>query len=280
MLFSDHIKLIEGNIFNSKAHTIVNTVNTVGVMGKGLALEFRIRYPEMFKQYLNLCKENKLKIGDLWIYKTKKKWILNFPTKIDWRDDSKIEYLEIGLRNFINIYKQKKIKSIAFPILGSNLGNIPPEISLKIMYNYLSECDIPIEIYKYNPNSSDDIFDDIKNNLLKLSGNDYKFIFHLNENNANKIKQILNDESIKNTYEFINRSNLSANSLIHLFDYIFDRIKNRNVEKMLQDFRENFPTDLKEEQLKKLKYCIHFNKINNKTLTLFFYLFKELYGTT
>ena len=98
------IKILTGNIFTTKCSTIVNTVNCVGVMGAGIAYEFRLRYPKMHERYKEICKYNLLKIGTLWIYRADNKNILNFPTKIDWKKQSKTEYLEKGLQKFIDTY--------------------------------------------------------------------------------------------------------------------------------------------------------------------------------
>ncbi|MCT2561861.1 macro domain-containing protein [Chryseobacterium herbae] len=147
------MEIIEsGNIFESNAQTLVNTVNCVGVMGKGLALEFKKRYPEMFKKYQQLCNDRLLDIGKLWLYKGQHRWVLNFPTKYDWRQPSTAYYLEKGLDKFMETYRTRGIESIAFPLLGASNGGIPPEVSLKIMTDYLKECDIPVTIYfSYKP---------------------------------------------------------------------------------------------------------------------------------
>lgn len=141
------LTIIKGNVFESEAQTIVNTVNCVGVMGKGIALEYKKRYPEMFVKYKQLCDKKLFNIGQLWLYKTENKWILNFPTKLDWRNKTEIEYLELGLKKFVSEYKAKGITSIGFPLLGANNGGIDPKISLNIMCNYLQECEIPVYIY-------------------------------------------------------------------------------------------------------------------------------------
>lgn len=142
------IQIIENkDIFQSEAQTLVNTVNCVGVMGKGIAQRFKVEYPEMFEQYVEICKNGLLNVGKLWLYKTEDKWILNFPTKTDWRYPSKVEYLEAGLKKFVSTYKSKGITSVAFPLLGASNGKIDPEISLNIMKKYLQECDIPVYIY-------------------------------------------------------------------------------------------------------------------------------------
>ena len=90
------IRYIEGDIFNSPAQVVVNTVNTVGVMGKGIAKEYKDRYPEMFRLYKEACRNKKLTIGKLMLWYGEDRWILNFPTKEDWRGKSKIEYIEKG----------------------------------------------------------------------------------------------------------------------------------------------------------------------------------------
>lgn len=138
---------VDKNIFNSNTQTIVNPVNTEGVMGAGLALQFKQRYPEMFEIYKKICQNNHFKIGQLWMYKSKDKWIINFPTKISWKNPTKEEYLEAGLRHFLEIYKKKEITSISFPLLGAGLGGLNPVRSFMIMYFYLNDTDIPCNIY-------------------------------------------------------------------------------------------------------------------------------------
>lgn len=157
--------VIEGNIFTSKCQVLVNTVNCVGVMGAGIALECRLRYPEMFERYVQLCEAGKIDIGKLWIYKSDR-WILNFPTKKHWKFPSKIEYLEAGLEKFASTYRDKGIESIAFPLLGADKGGIPANESLAVMHRYLDDLNINIEIYKYDPSAADDLYAATKEWLL------------------------------------------------------------------------------------------------------------------
>ena len=126
---SSNITIVRGNIFNTKAQTIVNTVNCVGVMGKGIALVFKLRYPFMFDIYKGFCKSKHIGIGKLWLYKGEpgEPWVLNFPTKFHWKYPSKIEYIELGLEKFVASYKEKGITSIAFPMLGTNNGGLSKE---------------------------------------------------------------------------------------------------------------------------------------------------------
>ncbi len=148
------IYYIKGNMFDSPAQVLVNTVNTEGVMGKGLALTFKKVYPDMFINYKKFCDNNDLTIGKLYLYKTKGKWILNFPTKTTWRKPSKIEYIEEGLKKFVLTYKEKNIKSIAFPMLGCGNGGLDFENDVKpLMNKYLSTLE-GINIYVYTENMS------------------------------------------------------------------------------------------------------------------------------
>lgn len=141
------LTVLKGDLFQSEAQTIVNTINCVGAMGKGIALEYKKKYPEMYAKYVSLCKNKQISIGKLWLYKTETKWILNFPTKDDWRNPSKVEYLVLGLEKFVATYKEKGITSIAFPLLGANNGGLDPKLSLEVMVRYLKDLDIDVYIY-------------------------------------------------------------------------------------------------------------------------------------
>lgn len=160
------LKIIRGNIFTSKCQTLVNTINCVGVMGAGIALECRLRFPEMFDQYMQFCSEDKIKVGLLWVYKSDNPWILNFPTKKHWKFPSKEEYLHSGLKNFIMTYKSRGIESIAFPLLGADKGGLTQDKSLSIMKHYLSDLELDVELYIYDPCSKDDLFDKTKDWML------------------------------------------------------------------------------------------------------------------
>lgn len=141
------IEYIQGNIFDSPAQVIVNTVNTVGVMGKGLALSFKQRYPEMFNRYRAACEKKQLTVGKLMLFYEPDHWILLFPTKENWRNPSKLEYLEKGLFKFVNTYADKNITSIAFPKLGCGNGELSWDEVKPLMEKYLKP--LPIDIYIY-----------------------------------------------------------------------------------------------------------------------------------
>ncbi len=142
------IKVLIGNLFESEAQSLVNTVNCVGIMGKGIAQEFKKRYPEMFKEYKGLCDKNAIQLGRTYIFKTLyDKAIINFPTKKHWRSVSKVEDIINGLDYFIEKYKDWGVTSVAFPPLGCGNGGLEWDIVGPLMYQKLSSLNIDIEIY-------------------------------------------------------------------------------------------------------------------------------------
>lgn len=119
------LELIEkGNIFNSSCEFLVNPVNCVGVMGKGLALEFKNKYPLNFEIYKKACDNASFNIGNLLIVPVDNKFIVNFPTKKHWRNKSDLEFIKIGLEELKVAIKDFNIKSIALPKLGCGLGGL------------------------------------------------------------------------------------------------------------------------------------------------------------
>jgi O-acetyl-ADP-ribose deacetylase (regulator of RNase III) len=142
------ITYVECDLFLSPARVLVNTVNTVGVMGKGIAKDFKEIYPEMFREYQVLCERKKLDIGMLWLYKTPNKWVLNVPTKKHWRNPSRPEYVEACLRKFVEIYPLYGITSISFPLLGCGNGELDWETQVRpLMEKYLNPLPITVFIH-------------------------------------------------------------------------------------------------------------------------------------
>lgn len=141
------VTYVVGDLFSSPAQVLVNTVNTVGVMGKGLAYTFKRVYPEMFEEYKRHCDNESLTVGKLHLYKSPQKWILNFPTKKHWRAKSKIEYIEAGLKKFRDTYKKKEIRSISFPMLGCENGGLEWDQVQPLMERYLADVPSDLEVY-------------------------------------------------------------------------------------------------------------------------------------
>ncbi len=137
-----------GDLFTSKCSTIVNTVNCVGVMGKGIALEFKKRYPEMFMDYVLKCDRGEVKPGIPYYFQEESDYgILNFPTKDHWRSPSHLQYVIDGLDWFVDNYEKLNIKSIAFPPLGCGNGGLSWDVVGPIMYQKLYGLPLNIEIY-------------------------------------------------------------------------------------------------------------------------------------
>ena len=144
------IHFVKGNIFESKAEALVNAVNTVGVMGKGIALEFKNRYPENYKMYKAACDKGTFKTGSvLVVVESDGKTIINFPTKAHWKDASKIEYIAEGLIALKHKIAELNLASVALPALGCGLGGLKWEIVKVAITKELSSSDA--EIYVYEP---------------------------------------------------------------------------------------------------------------------------------
>lgn len=142
------VKTIIADIFKSKAQTLVNTVNCVGIMGKGLALEFKNRFPDMFRDYLARCQRGEVKLGRPYLFKSLiPPWILLFPTKQDWRSVSKLSDIEAGLCYLESNYKEWGITSIAVPPLGCGLGELEWTVVGPTLYRHLAKLEIPVELY-------------------------------------------------------------------------------------------------------------------------------------
>lgn len=145
-----------GNLLESGAEALVNTVNTVGVMGKGIALQFKNIFPNNFKLYASACKNSNLTVGQLLVTEEEflligKKIIINFPTKTNWRLPSEYKYIEEGLTELVKVIKEKNIKSIAIPPLGAGNGGLDWNKIKQILERHLLE--VNCEIFIYEPNS-------------------------------------------------------------------------------------------------------------------------------
>jgi len=215
------MKIIEGNIFNSKCQTLVNTVNCVGVMGAGIAFEMRLRYPEMFQRYKELCDLKIFNIGKLWLYKSDvNHWILNFPTKRDWKYPSKIEYIEKGLQKFIESYKKHKINSIAFPLLGASHGKLKEGQVIELMRQYLSSIDIPVEVYLYSKNSKDDLYQNFSNLLLKDNVNNISKSTDIKKNYIEKLVVSVKKEEYNSISSLLNVPGIGEKTIEKIFYYL------------------------------------------------------------
>jgi len=144
------VEILIGDIFDSKAQTLINTVNCVGIMGKGIAAEFKKRYPEMFNDYIARCQKNEVRPGVPYLFKIPLLFapqVINFPTKSDWRAASQIKDIDKGLKILVSKYKEWNIESIAVPPLGCGNGQLLWEAVGPLIYKHLSKIDIPVKMY-------------------------------------------------------------------------------------------------------------------------------------
>jgi O-acetyl-ADP-ribose deacetylase (regulator of RNase III) len=157
------IHLSKGSIFDTEAEALVNPVNCVGVMGAGLALEFRRRFPRNYLRYRNACANGILDPGGLlWssialeedLRNVQADWVLNFATKLHWRDSSKLEYIENGLKELAFVLKGLEIGSVAVPALGCGLGGLNWADVKALTYEHLDKVPETVYLFEHGPKIS------------------------------------------------------------------------------------------------------------------------------
>ena len=216
------IELVKGNIFNTKAQVVVNTVNCVGVMGKGIALVYKLRYPKMFDLYKEHCKSKLIGIGKLWLYKGEPDapWVLNFPTKFHWKYPSKLEYVEKGLQKFLDTYKVQGIESIAVPLLGAHNGGLDRDEVYQLMTSYLSKCEIPVQIFEYDPSAPDDLFESFAVKWGSFSSAQIQKVTGIRKDRINTITTVIENKSIKSMINLINEPGIGLVTMEKCFSFI------------------------------------------------------------
>lgn len=142
------ITVLMGNLFESQAQTLVNTINCVGVMGKGIALEFKQRFPDMFADYVARCQRGEVRLGRPYLFKRLlPPWILNFPTKEHWRASANLQAIIRGLEYLEAHYREWGIQSLALPPLGCGHGQLEWRVVGPTLYRHLCRLAIPVELY-------------------------------------------------------------------------------------------------------------------------------------
>lgn len=142
------VRPLVGDLFLSEAQTLVNTVNTVGVMGKGIALQFKNRFPDMYKDYVQRCERGQVVLGKPYLFVALfQPWILNFPTKDHWRSSAKLKDITAGLEYVTAHYREWGITSMAVPPLGCGEGGLEWRVVGPTLYRHLSALEIPVELY-------------------------------------------------------------------------------------------------------------------------------------
>ena len=144
----DNIRVVKGDLFESDAQTLVNTVNCVGVMGKGIALQFKRRFPVMFDDYAQRCKSGSVQLGEPYLWNPAvPPWVLNFPTKDHWRSVTRIDDILSGIDHIAENYRSWGIESLAVPSLGCGEGRLEWSVVGPTLYRELGRLDIAVELY-------------------------------------------------------------------------------------------------------------------------------------
>lgn len=143
----------QGNLLEAPTEALVNTVNEVGVMGKGIALMFRDSFPENARAYQAACKAGEVRVGRMLVTRehdlTGARWIINFPTKKHWRNPSKLEWVREGLRDLVRVVREKQIRSIAVPPLGCGNGGLEwTQVRREIEAALADLADVDIRVYE------------------------------------------------------------------------------------------------------------------------------------
>lgn len=142
----------EGNLLEAQVDALVNTVNTVGVMGKGIALQFKRAYPEMFEDYARAAKAGELAVGSMHVWATDAahgpRYVINFPTKQHWKGRSKLEYIEAGLRDLQRVVRELDIESVALPPLGCGNGGLRWEVVRPLIEKAFAESPVAVTLFE------------------------------------------------------------------------------------------------------------------------------------
>ena len=162
-----NVRVLEGDLLKSNMHALVNTVNTVGIMGKGVALAFKRRYPDMYSDYVKRCDRQEVKLGEPYVYDADDHLIVNFPTKQHWRSVSRLSDIVAGLEYLERHYRNWKIRSLAVPPLGCGNGQLEWRVVGPVLLRHLRRLDIPVELYAPHGSS---LLDEIQLDLLDQSG--------------------------------------------------------------------------------------------------------------
>lgn len=155
------IKITKGDLLRQEVDAIVNTVNCVGVMGKGIALQFKQKWPENYKAYAKSCKAKQLRPGKMLVHNLgalagKPNLIINFPTKDHWRGKSKIEFIEDGLDDLVRVIREYGIRSIAIPPLGCGNGGLDWSVVRALIESRLKQFDNQLEVRLFAPSGAPD----------------------------------------------------------------------------------------------------------------------------
>ena len=279
------IEFVTGDIFESNCQAIINTVNCEGKMGKGLAYQFKKRFPEMEQDYIKACKQGELYPGKLHIYQEKEVLVINFPTKDKWRQKSKLEYITKGLKQLKEEVIQRKLESVAIPPLGAGNGGLNwNDVKLEVERELSKLDDVLFKVYEPSRDTKKDggepkvdfdvlLLSYIGMKLKEVNSENLKVVVELlsilSKNNLNvtnlksktntmkKFKEFYSLKNYSEMYELINSKLISeieskkrnwghVDKIVRLIDDYPEKIE--EVIEILHNLERNSNRDLKIEK--------------------------------
>ncbi|HHW95478.1 MAG TPA: macro domain-containing protein [Mogibacterium sp.] len=218
----------EGTVFNIGAQAIVNTVNCTGVMGAGIALEFMLRYPDMFEDYATKCKENIIRTGKVDYYQNKDSSIvINFPTKRHFKYPSQLIWIEQGLQDFVKTYKEKKVVSVAFPKLGTSNGGLDWNAVRPLMERYLSNLDIDVFICLDEKKEAEGVEKDM---LEKFNALGIEELSHLVKLNKKQKENIQKNKPYDRFWKISKTESIGIKTYSKIFKHFYDLSMGNNLK--------------------------------------------------
>lgn len=215
----------DGTVFNTDADAIVNTVNCTGIMSAGIALEYKLRYPEMFKDYEEKCKKNFIEIGKVDYYKDKDVTIVNFPTKLYFKYPSQLPWIEKGLEDFVKTYKKQGIKKVAFTKLGTLNGHLDWNKVKALMEKYLEPLDIEVYICLDNRKDAEGVEKEMLDIINNIGMEELKKDIRLTSKQIDILKSY---RPFNRFWKIKELDGIGAAVYAKLHNFCFDKIKNGN----------------------------------------------------
>lgn len=213
-----------GNIFSSSAEAIVITVNCEGVMGAGIALDAKNRWPTIYDSYSKKCELKEFKIGDIMWERSESQQVALFPTKNLWRAPSNLSFLRDGLETLRNDIIRKSITSVAVPHLGCSNGGLTWSDVKPLIIEKVSDIDgLSIELWKFDQNFIDQDFQRFRNTFLSLNKKDASSWVNFSEKTEGLIRDVLGDSELNNFVQLSEKKGVGKKTLEKIYKASFGK---------------------------------------------------------